>query len=163
MNRINEGYSIITAIPTGKDTEIVIGHALNPHRPAQYVVWDCKGKCNYNNGGYTMNYRQALEVLANRIKQYYDFLPVDAPAGNPDEEKAELLVPLFARQIGKSEDMTEPPIAVQTAVQTVAEDLYCDLKFDHDLLIRWFDLNGWTEDDRDYFGISQMFDETKEE
>ena len=162
MNRFNEDYRIITAIPTGKDTEIVIGHALNPHRPAQYVVWDCKGKCNYNNGGYTMNYRQALAVMANRIKQDYDFLPVEAPAGDPDEEKAELLVPLFARQIGKSDYITEPPIAVQTAVQTVAEDLYCDLKFDHDLLIKWFDLNGWTEDDRNYFGISQMFDESEE-
>lgn len=75
--RINAGYEIIQSIKTGKDSEIVIGKAVNPERPAQYVCWDCINGDNYSNGGYTMNYRQALAVMAERITNRYDYLPVE--------------------------------------------------------------------------------------
>lgn len=75
----------------------------------------------------------------------------------------ELLVPLFASQMESTLDPTEPEESVIDAVQSVTHDLYCDMKFDHDMLVEWFTKHGWTEEDRNYFGISQMFDETEEE
>ena len=163
MARINAGYKIIVAVPTDDRHEIVIGHAINPQRPAQFVCWDCTNKDSYDNGGYTMTYRQALAVLSERIEQRYEYLAVEAPARDPDEERAELLVPLFASQMSSTLDPTEPEESVIDAVQGVTNDLYCDMKFDHDMLVEWFDNHGWTEDDRNYFGVSQMYDETEEE
>lgn len=160
MKRINEGYEIVVSIPVGDGHELVIGHASNPRRPAQYVCWDCSNGSNYSNGGYTKSYRQALAILAERINRQYEYLPVEAPARDPATERAELIVPLISR---KCHDDDEPSISVINAVQGLAEDLYCDTKFDHDLLIQWFDEHGWTEKDRNYFGISQMFDESEEE
>ena len=75
--RENAGYEIIQSIKTGKNSEIVIGKATNPKRPAQYVCWDCTNGTDYNNGGYTMNYRQALAVMAERITNRYEYLPVE--------------------------------------------------------------------------------------
>lgn len=75
--RINAGYEIIQSIKTGKNSEIVIGKATNPQQPSQYVCWDCSNGDNYNNGGYTMNYRQALAVMAERITNRYEYLPID--------------------------------------------------------------------------------------
>ena len=161
MARINAGYKIIMSVPVDNNNELVVGHAVNPQRPAQFVVWDCKNKDGYSNGGYTMTYRQALAIVAERINKNYDDLAVEAPVKDEYVEKAELLVPLFARQMSHG-DLDEPPVEIQTAVQAVTESLYCDLKFDHDLLIRWFELNGITEKDRNYFGISMMFDESEE-
>ena len=163
MARTNEGYKIITAVPTDDTHEIVIGHALNPRRPAQFVCWDCRNKEDYSNGGYTMTYRQALAVMAERINQRYEYLAVEAPKRDPDEERAELLVPLFASQMKSTLDPTEPEESVIDAVQNVTHDLYCDMKLDHGMLVEWFTNHGWTEEDRNYFGISQMFDETEEE
>lgn len=77
VKRINAGYEIIQSIKTGKNSEIVIGKATNPQRPSQYVCWDCSNGDNYNNGGYTMNYRQALVVMAERITNRYEYLPID--------------------------------------------------------------------------------------
>ena len=79
MERINAGYKIIESVRTGINSEIVIGHAVNPSRPAQYVCWDCINGNDYNNGGYTMSYRQALAVMAERINNRYEYLPVEAP------------------------------------------------------------------------------------
>lgn len=86
MKRINEGYEIIASVPTDDRHEIVIGHATNPKRPAQYVCWDCTGGSDYNNGGYTRTYRQALAVMAERITNRYEYLAIEAPADDPDEE-----------------------------------------------------------------------------
>ena len=73
--RENAGYKIIAAIRTGKNDEIVIGH--NPERYAPFVCWDCHHGNDYDNGGYTQNYRQALLVMAERIKNRYEYLPVE--------------------------------------------------------------------------------------
>ena len=73
--RENAGYKIIAAIPTGKNHEIVIGH--HPTAPAPFVCWDCRNGNDYDNGGYTLSYRQALLVMAERIENRYDYLPVE--------------------------------------------------------------------------------------
>lgn len=73
--RENAGYKIIAAIRTGKHEEIVIGH--HPTAPAPFVCWDCRNGNDYDNGGYTLNYRQALLVMAERIENRYDYLPVE--------------------------------------------------------------------------------------
>ena len=163
MYRINCGYKIISAVRTDDSHEIVIGHAINPNRPCQFVVWDCKKGNDFDNGAYVLSYREALRILSNRINKQLDFVPMEAPKCDPDKEMAWMLVPLFARQMKKQLDVTEPGVAVQTAVQTVAEDLLCDFKFDYDLLKQWLYEHGWTQDDIDYFGISMMFDDNEEE
>ena len=73
--RENAGYKIIAAIRTGKHEEIVIGQ--HPTAPAQFVCWDCRNGNDYDNGVYTMNYRQALYAMAERIQKNYDYLPVE--------------------------------------------------------------------------------------
>ena len=73
--RENAGYEIIQSLRIDSKHEIVIGR--HPTAPAKYVCWDCTNGNDYNNGGYTMNYRQALAVLAERITSRYDSLPVE--------------------------------------------------------------------------------------
>ena len=83
MARINEGYEIVASIPTSNRHEIVIGHAISPRTPAQYVCWNCTDGDNYHNGGYATTYRQALAVVAERINRQYEYLPTEAPARDP--------------------------------------------------------------------------------
>lgn len=73
--RENAGYTIVQSIKTGANEEIVIG--FHPKAAARYVCWDCLNGNNYFNGGYTLNYRQALAVMAERINRRYDSLPVE--------------------------------------------------------------------------------------
>lgn len=73
--RENVGYEIIQSIRLDAKHEIVIGK--HPTAPASYVCWDCTNGNDYNNGGYCMTFRQALLVLAERIHNRYDFLPVE--------------------------------------------------------------------------------------
>ena len=91
MARINAGYKIITAVPTDDTHEIVIGHAINPQRPAQFVCWDCTNKDSYDNGGYTMTYRQALAVLSERLTQRYEYLAVEAPKHDPEFNRVDIV------------------------------------------------------------------------
>lgn len=72
-NRINAGYTIVTALRIDATHEIVIGH--NPAAPAPYVCWDCRNGDDYNTGGYCQSYRQALLVMSERIRNRYDYLP----------------------------------------------------------------------------------------
>lgn len=73
--RINVGYEIIQSIRLDARHEIVIGR--HPTAPASYVCWDCTNDIDYNNGGYTSTYRQALLVLSERLRDRYEFLPVE--------------------------------------------------------------------------------------
>lgn len=75
MERINAGYTIIESVRTGRREEIVI--ARHPSAPAPFVVWDCLDGDNYNTGGYCQTYRQALLILADRLRSRYDYLPFD--------------------------------------------------------------------------------------
>ena len=68
-------YEIIQALRTGSNTEIVIGH--NPAAAAPYVCWDCRNGDDYNTGGYCSTYRQALLILAERIHDRYEWLPIE--------------------------------------------------------------------------------------
>lgn len=74
--RINAGYEIIRSLAIDAKHEIVIGK--HPTAPATYVVWDCYKGDDYRNGGYCMTFRQALAIIAERINNRYDNLPVDA-------------------------------------------------------------------------------------
>ena len=69
--RENCGYEIVTAIKTGKGTELVIGH--NPKAPSPWVCWYCYGGNSYSTGDYCGTYKQALESLADRIKSNLSF------------------------------------------------------------------------------------------
>lgn len=71
--RENAGYKIITAIRTGKTDEIVVGY--NPEKA--FVCWDCSHGDSYCNGGYALSYRKALLIMAERIENRYDYLPVE--------------------------------------------------------------------------------------
>lgn len=70
------GYEIVRSIQLDPGHEIVIGR--HPSAPASYVCWDCTNGNDYNNGAYCLNFRQALLVLAERITNRYDLLPVEA-------------------------------------------------------------------------------------
>ena len=77
-NRVNCGYEIVTAIKTGKGTELVIGH--NPKAPSPYVCWYCYDGTSYSTGDYCGTYKQALESVADRIKSnlfFSDFGNID--------------------------------------------------------------------------------------
>ena len=74
--------------------------------------------------------------------------------------RKELIANLAERQM-HTELYDECPEAVMTAVQHMAESLLCDLKFDKALFWEWFRRSGWTQEDLNYFGISQMFDDNK--
>ena len=74
--RINAGYEIIRAIEIYDGVEIVIGK--HPTAPSPYVVWDCVNGDDYNNGGYCLSFRQAMGILAERITDRYDWLPMEA-------------------------------------------------------------------------------------
>lgn len=160
MARINEGYEIIASVRTDDNYEIVIGHAINPKRPAQYVCWNCSNGEHYSVGQYCTTYRCALYVMSERITAGYDSIKLEAPTRDPGTERAKLLVPLISRQCY---DEDEPSFRAIDAAQGLAADLYKDLGYEYDKLIQWFDAHGWTEKDRNYFGISQMFDESEEE
>ena len=73
--RVNCNYRIIQSLKLDATHEMVIGY--NPKAPAPYVVWDCRNGNDYDTGGYTATYRQALAVLADRIRRRYDFLPTE--------------------------------------------------------------------------------------
>ena len=73
--RENAGYIIITSVPVDNRFEIVIGR--HPSAPAKYVCWDCKDRTDYHNGGYCQTYRQAMQVMAERIHNMYDCIPFD--------------------------------------------------------------------------------------
>lgn len=75
MERTNAGYNIIETVRTGIRSEIVIGR--RPTAPAPFVVWNCLDGDNYYTGGYCQTYRQALLILAERIRDTYDYLPLD--------------------------------------------------------------------------------------
>ena len=70
-----EGYEIIESVRLDSIHEIVIGK--HPTSPAKFVCWYCNNGNDYYTGAYTMTYRQALAVVAERIMKSYDNLPVD--------------------------------------------------------------------------------------
>ena len=74
--RENAGYAIFQTVRLDQRTELVIGH--NPAAASPLVVWDCYDSDNYNNGEYCSTYRKALEIIADRIRSRYDFLPMTA-------------------------------------------------------------------------------------
>lgn len=76
--RINCGYEIIRSMKLDDSHEFVIGKAVDPKTPAQYVCWDCIGKNNYSNGEYGSTFRQALYSMAERIRGRYECLPREA-------------------------------------------------------------------------------------
>lgn len=75
MERECVGYKIVTAVSIDAEHELVIGR--HPTAPAKFVCWDCRAGDDYHNGGYCQTYRQALLVLAERIKNRYNYLPID--------------------------------------------------------------------------------------
>ena len=70
-----EGYEIIESVRCDSIHEIVIGK--HPTAPAKFVCWYCNNGNDYYTGAYTMTYRQALAVVAERIMKSYNYLPVD--------------------------------------------------------------------------------------
>ena len=74
--RVNVGYEIIRSMRLDAKHEIVIGK--HPTAPSSYVCWDCTNGDDYNNGGYCSSFRQALLIMAERITNRYDWLPVEA-------------------------------------------------------------------------------------
>ena len=74
--RVNAGYEIVRSLKLDSKHEIVIGK--HPTAPAAYVCWDCTNGNDYNNGGYCMTFRQALAIMAERITNRYDWLPMEA-------------------------------------------------------------------------------------
>ena len=83
MARINAGYTIIASLPLDARHEFVIGMRPTPDC-APFVVWDCTDKDDYNNGGYCNEYRQALEIISDRIRTRYDYLPRSFSVGPTD-------------------------------------------------------------------------------
>ena len=79
MERINAGYKIVQSIRINPTEEIVIGHAVNPARPAQYVCWNCINGEKYFNGTYVCTYRVALSTACERIARQYDDIAVEDP------------------------------------------------------------------------------------
>lgn len=73
--RVCAGYEIIQALQIGKHEEIVIGH--NPDAVAPYVCWYCRDRNDYHTGGYCQTYRQALLVMSERLRDRYDWLPIE--------------------------------------------------------------------------------------
>ena len=69
------GYQIIVAVPIDAHTEVVIGR--RSVQPEPYVCWWCTNKNDYNFGRYCMTYRQAMQALAERIRDSYDSIPRD--------------------------------------------------------------------------------------
>ena len=69
-----EGYEIIESVRLDSTHEIVIGRS--PTALAKFVCWYCNNGDDYYSGAYTMTYRQALSVIAERITKSYDNLPV---------------------------------------------------------------------------------------
>lgn len=65
--RVNCGYEIVTAVPTGTRSELVIGN--NPGAVDPWVCWYCYDGNSYSTGDYCGTYKQALESLADRIKK----------------------------------------------------------------------------------------------
>lgn len=74
-DRVNAGYKIINSIKFDKRRELVIG--MHPTAPSRYVVWDCTDGNNYDTGGYTSTYRDAMRILAERITRRAGFLPLE--------------------------------------------------------------------------------------
>lgn len=73
--RENAGYTIIQSVRLDASHELVIGR--HPSAPAPYVCWYCRNGDDYDTGGYCRTYRQALLVLAERIRDNYDCIPFD--------------------------------------------------------------------------------------
>ena len=162
MERINAGYRIVEAVRLDNCNEIVIGEAVSKTRPAQYVCWDCTDGDNYNNGGYCDTYRQALNVLSERITRRYDFLPLRAPEDKVPSRRAKLFADLVMRKL--EEDLEdECPTSIKEAGTLFAETVFCDVKFDPVLFFQWFKENGWVREDLEYFGITEWFDMNNEE
>lgn len=74
---------------------------------------------------------------------------------NTIDRRADLVSALVRRQMRTTTECRE---AVKEAVHIIVEDLFCDLKFDPDLLNELLMAYGWTPDDVTYFGISDLFE-----
>lgn len=61
------GYKIVAELPLKKNESLVIGH--NANAVAHYVVWYCNGEFDFNIGAYCDTYREAMDVVAERINK----------------------------------------------------------------------------------------------
>ena len=73
-----------------------------------------------------------------------------------NQHRTQLASSLLLRQMHGGEECSE---AVKEAVHILMEDLLCDLKFDRPLLNELLMAYGWTPDDVEFFGISDIFEE----
>lgn len=73
MERTNAGYTIIDAVRIDDTHEIVIGR--HSSAPSPYVCWYCRNGDDYHTGRYCPSFKQALLVLADRIRSAADYLP----------------------------------------------------------------------------------------
>lgn len=178
MERINAGYRIVESVRLDNCNEIVIGEAVSKTRPAQYVCWDCTDGDNYNNGGYCDTYRQALNVLSERITRRYDFLPLRAPEESVRDRRIKLLSSLTEGRypidwgcdkvrcsgiIYTSPDESEAPSCIQEALAPILSDMFCDTKFDPSILFDELKSIGFTREDLEFFGIIKWYNENNEE
>lgn len=69
------GYRIIVTVPVNSRSEIVIGYRST--QPEPYACWWCTDKTSYDFGRYCVTYRQAADVLADRLKATKDSIEKD--------------------------------------------------------------------------------------
>lgn len=80
---------------------------------------------------------------------------------NPHEvdHRIDLVTALVRRSVWYDNTASE---CLKDAVRSMCEQYLCDVKFDRYLLKMCMQNDGWTDDDFDWFGISDMFEEEEE-
>lgn len=75
------------------------------------------------------------------------------------DHRIDLVTALVRREAKHDDTATE---CLKEAVRILCDEYLCDVKFDRYLLKMRMQNDGWTDDDFDWFGISDMFEEEEE-